>query len=679
MERRMLLAVILSILCVTAYSAITGRGCMAPPPPKDQQDAGQGTDGQTPAEPGKAADGTQAPAAKGAGGEDGKKSPAGTPGAAAKGQPGGAKPARKQPPVDMDTHPQAGVKPSTVTLRSDELEVVVTSQGGAVRSVRELHSFEADRKSPFNLIVPISPSMLWLSTDDTDVVPETAPGGADRHEFPPGPMRREKLQWTHDVAAEKATPEEDAIYTFRTPEGLIWSKQYILGQGPQRFDVTLRLGVRATEGATLPPGGYADVSLLASSGHLREYVRGAFANTNRVIYRLSTVRDVSDSSSSRYGIGVQTLEQKGPNRPRLAVFGMRSAYYLSLYYRVRGDHEPDVTRFWATGEDAALRGQYDENLTKYWSRDRGVEVTPKSDANQRIAEGVKELLHCWMSLRLPVHAGAQSTAEMHFYVGPTERSSLRQDVYAPLDSVITYPHAFDAVADVLLWIYDLWRGLFGSAGVAVILMTLCVRGAMMPLSIRNQLSMRVYGRKVAKLKPKVTELQKKYANNPKKMRDEQMKLYREHGVGFPSGCLMMLVQIPVFFALFSCLRVEYTIRGAQFLWIHDLSGPDRLIDFGSRVIDLGIFWVDSINLLPLLMVALSIVHMRSMPKPADDQQAQQMKMMKWMPIFFAFILYNYTAALAIYMVLSSTVAIVESRIVRRKDEQAQAHPAPARA
>jgi len=135
---------------------------------------------------------------------------------------------------------------------------------------------------------------------------------------------------------------------------------------------------------------------------------------------------------------------------------------------------------------------------------------------------------------------------------------------------------------------------------------------------------------------------------------------------------MMLVQIPIFFALFSSLRVEYSIRGAEFLWIADLSGPDKLIDFGSRIIDLGIFYMDAINILPLLMVVLSILHTRNMPKPADEQQAQQMKMMKWLPIMFAVILYNYTAALAIYMVLSSAVAIIESKIVRAKDEEDEA-------
>ena len=147
-----------------------------------------------------------------------------------------------------------------------------------------------------------------------------------------------------------------------------------------------------------------------------------------------------------------------------------------------------------------------------------------------------------------------------------------------------------------------------------------------------------------------------------------MKLYREHGIGFPSGCLMMVIQIPIFFALFSGLRTEYTLWGRPFAWIRDLAGPDKLIDFGRPLLDLGLFRFDAINILPILMVVISILHQRSMPKPADEQQAQQMRMMKWMPIFFAFLLYNYTAALALYMVFSALIGLIEARIVRAKDE-----------
>ncbi len=655
MERRMLLAVVLSILAVMSYSAITGRGCVPPPPPA-QDDAGE-TDPEK--------DGKQGAVGKG----DGKAEDEGKgKGAAANKGDAAAEDAPKPPAkgADLATHPQSGTPATRATLQSEELVVEFTSQSGAIEAVRHKRAFEADQKTEFDQVLPLDPLMLMGAIDDTGLIPPAAPGGADRKNMKAGPMRLPELQWTRDEAAEAASEEADVIFTFTTPERLTYRKQWVLGKGERRYDLRLRLSVTAA-GATEAPKEVA-IKLLASSGHLRERSRGAFLLPNAVLFRLSDSADVSDQFP--HGLIVKELETKGINRAKLRMLASKSTYFLSAYYGTGAANEPVITHFWATGEQADLRGEMEETLTAFYKERRDLDLAANADMQKRVGDGVLQLHHCWLAMNLPV--GAEEPTELKFYVGPTDRQTLQGDAYDALSPVVTYPNAADFVADVLMWIYDFWRGLFGSAGLAVILMTLCVRGGMMPISVRNQLSMRKYGRKVAKLKPKVKKIQQQYANNPKKLREEQMKLYREHGVGFPTGCLMMLIQIPIFFALFSSLRVEYTIRGESFLWISDLSGPDRLVDFGRTVLNLGFFWVESINVLPLLMVGLSIMHTRNMPKPADDQQAQQMKMMKWLPIIFAVILYNYTAALAIYMVLSSAVAIVESKIVRAKDEADEA-------
>jgi YidC/Oxa1 family membrane protein insertase len=338
-------------------------------------------------------------------------------------------------------------------------------------------------------------------------------------------------------------------------------------------------------------------------------------------------------------------------------------YFLLALFARPGAPDLPVTRVWATGEAAAARPAMEQALIAFYKDRFGREAGPGKDAalTRRLLHGRDQTLYAWAALDLPTgpEAGA---VEASLYLGPVARETLRRDGYDPLASVITYPGAFDWLANFLLWIYDRWRLLLGSVGLAVILMTLTVRGGLMPLSIRNQLGMRRYGRRVQKVKPQLQALQKRYAANPQKLREETMKLYKEHGIGFPTGCLMMLLQIPIFFALFSSLRVEYTLRGAEFLWIRDLSGPDRLADLPA-----GFPLISSINLLPILMVALSIWHTKQMPRPTDEQSAQQMKMMKWMPILFAVILYNYTAALSLYMVVSSAIALVESRIVKHRD------------
>jgi len=645
MERRMLLAVMLSFLAVTGYSLLTGRGCMARGPTKPPQEQGQ------PESEGDAAQGQPgAPANGGA--------PAPAPGP-------GEEPAPAPPP---ENHPQHGRPEVRARLESEELIVGFTSQGGAIEFVTLKHAREGGTdERPIDLVVPADPLLLPGQIDTTALKPAQSPGGPDRKNEPAGPLRT--LHWTRDEAAENATPEADVVFTFDTPEGLRFTKRWWLAAGAGRHDVHLELSAVARDGEGPKE---ALVKLLAASGQLRERVEGAFATPSGVVYRLSNSNDISDTMP--FGTGVTEIEPGGLRPTRLKTLGTRSAYFLFALFPPSDAAEADVVRVWSTGEQADQRTVMQERVRDFYLRQHDRTIAEGDPLVGRIEQGVAHMNHAWTVLRLGTDPAAPSKPlHLAFYAGPVDRATIRaHDEYDVLRPVLTYPNAADWVADILLWIYDLWRSLLGNAGVAVILMTLCVRGGLMPLSVRNQLAMRRYGRKVAKLKPKVKALQEKFGSNPRRLREEQMKLYREEGIGFPSGCLMMLVQIPIFFALFSSLRVEYTIRGASFLWISDLSGPDKLIDFGTRLFDIGILYVESLNVLPLLMVGLSMWHVRQMPPPADEQQAQQQKIMKWLPIFFAVILYNYTAALSLYMVLSSLIAILESRIVKARDAESVA-------
>ncbi len=664
MERRMLLAIVLSFLAISGYSALMNH---LRPPPKKQDASAENTSNGKPVN-GEAGNDTSVSNPSG----DDPSTPRDPNTPPTNDKPNGGA-STKGPVVDDSRHPQHAVTASDAVLKSTELEVGFTSLGGAISHIRLLRADEADQETPIDLVVPKDPTMQIGQLDDIDVGGRIAPGEASRRDVLPGPLRR--LHWTRDSATEAKTGASDVVYTFDMGNGITLRKQWVLGQGDKRFDITLRMEARrAGEKQDGAPDAVLPLHMLVSASQYREIFKGAFATPSAIVKRTSDTEDVEDTH--QFGLEYHELDLRGTQPKRLRVLGSRSHYFALLYYGAeRGANEPPITAFWATGEEAAKRGLMEEAIIKYMKDERGRDIVGKDNyAAKRVKPGAESALFSWITLQLPILEQDASAApvELNIFAGPLARDVLGQDAYKPLNSVITYPSAFDFVAKFLLWLYDFWRNLFGSAGVGVILMTLCVRGAMMPISIKNQLSMRRYGKRVAKLKPKVAALQERYAKNPKKLRDEQMKLYRENGVGFPTGCLMMLIQIPIFFALFSALRVEYTLRGAPFLWIDDLSGPDKLIDFGGSVLNLGILDIRSLNILPLIMVALSIWHTRSMPKPADEQQAQQMKMMKWLPIIFAVILYNYTAALALYMVMSSAFAIIESKIVRAKDEADEA-------
>jgi YidC/Oxa1 family membrane protein insertase len=651
MERRMLVAVLLSFFVVTLYGMATGQ-CQRPPKPEGDEVP---------------ADGTEDPA-----GKDGPVAPAPAPGPGDP-APGPGDPAPAPQPGD-DAYPaQAADRAAKrITIRTQELEVVLTERGGAIEGITLRNSYENDKVRELVVVAPFANDLLLGQVDDTFLDPTALskreggydpPGGEGREDLPPGPMRR--YVWTYDEAGSKATEELDAIFTLQRADGATWRKQWVFIEDEGRFDVHLRLSL-------LPPAGQAiapvAVKILVTSGLLREPPNGAaFQYPNTAILRLSRMDEADEGVD---GFARPNLDDVDADDLRL--LGARTHYYLATYFAEPDDPATaDVRTWWGTRGDPDRREEQRERIAEFFrlkgETDPDTVWDPEEDPGlkERIRVGAHAQYQNWLVLEVPTQP--DTYVDVPIYVGPIDRHVLDQPVYAAVEPVIEYKMAPDILADALLGIYDVFRGLFGSAGLAVILMTLVVRGLMMPLSIRNQLSMRGYSRKIAKVKPKLDALKKKYEKNVKKLREEQAKLYREHGIGFPTGCLMLLVQMPIFFALFSSLRTEYSLRNQAFLWIQDLGGPDKLIDFGHTVFDIGIITVFSLNILPLLMVGLSIWQQRMMPKPADEQQAQQMRMMKWMPIVFAVILYNYTAALALYMVLSSVVAIAESRIVRYKD------------
>lgn len=645
MERNILLATLLSIVTITAWMALTGQ-CSAPPPkadkPPDAAPVPPGPEGEKPA-PG------AAPAAP-------------APGAPANGN-GNAPPVPPGPPSPADEGPQALVKEETFAeLENGKVRVRLTSLGAGMAAVWVKDAHDEGHTDALVLSVRSDPRFPTGGIDDTSLVPGEgqAPGGGDRRDPPSGPLLR--LHWTRDPAREAETPERDVVYTFTAADGRVFTKQWFLAAG-DRYEVRLRLSVKAKEGAGGTP---QEVRLLAAGGVLPDAPRAMSVTTDAVYGLLS--KDGMEEGHT-FGFGVTNVAPGGLDADTLRLVGVRNQYYMLAAYSADGLPPLPAVRVWATGAELGAQPAMGQALKAWFEKESGRIADAQHDRvlQQRLQQAVDHTLYAWAGLQLPTGPTA-APVEVAFFAGPLAREVLRDEAYKPLGAMVTYQGAPDWLADILLWIYDRWRFLLGSVGLAVLLMTLTVRGLLMPLSIRNQLGMRRYGRKVQKLKPKVKALQEKYGGNPQKLREQTMLLYREHGIGFPTGCLMMFLQIPIFFALFSGLRAEHSLRGQTFLWMKDLSFPDRLVDLPS--------WfplISSLNLLPIILVVLSILQTRSMPKPTDEQQAQQMRMMKWMPIVFAVILYSYTAALALYMVVSSALAIIESRIVRAKDEHDLAH------
>lgn len=276
-------------------------------------------------------------------------------------------------------------------------------------------------------------------------------------------------------------------------------------------------------------------------------------------------------------------------------------------------------------------------------------------------------------------ASSSERRSFRWYVGPKDSAILDDAVYGPLAEL---PDAADYstswfykifltpyVAPVILGLLKAFHALVNNWGVAIILLTVLVRAVVFPITRHSQVKMGEYSAKMQKVKPLLDAVNQKYANDPKKKQEETMKLYQQHRLTPPvGGCLPILLQMPVFIGLFAALRSSIDLRLKPFaFWIQDLSVPDAFIDFGGPLVDVFMLRsVTSLNLLPLLMVVLWIVHQRSMPRPTDPQQLQMYKIMAFMPIMFGLLLYNYASGLSLYMITSSAIGILEQKVIRKR-------------
>ena len=205
---------------------------------------------------------------------------------------------------------------------------------------------------------------------------------------------------------------------------------------------------------------------------------------------------------------------------------------------------------------------------------------------------------------------------------------------------------FKIVSQFLLNFLNLLHGWIGSYGAAILALTAIIKIVLWPLQGKANRSMR----QMSLLNPKVQELRDKYKDDPTRMNQEVMKLYKDYGINPVGGCLPMMIQIPIFFGLFKMLGQAVELRNAPFLWVHDLSQPDTI----ARLQLLG--YSIPINIIPLCMAVTQIWLMQMTPKTGD---ATQRRVMMFTPLIFLFICYNFAAALALYYTTQNLFSIVQ--------------------
>jgi YidC/Oxa1 family membrane protein insertase len=244
-------------------------------------------------------------------------------------------------------------------------------------------------------------------------------------------------------------------------------------------------------------------------------------------------------------------------------------------------------------------------------------------------------------------AGETKTVTFDIYAGPKEFTRLAK-LPNDLADIMNFGWA-KWVSELLLTVMNTLHAYVKSYALAIIIMTIIIRSLLWPLQNAATKSMR----KMAKLSPIMNELREKYKDDPQRMNQETMKLYKEYGVNPFGGCLPMLVQIPIFFGFYGMLDKAIELRNSSFLWVHDLSQPDTVFHLG------GI----PINILPLVMAATQLWQMAITPKTGDP--AQQ-RMFLFMPLIFLFICYNYASGLALYWTVQNLFFVTQMYLTRKQ-------------
>ncbi len=307
---------------------------------------------------------------------------------------------------------------------------------------------------------------------------------------------------------------------------------------------------------------------------------------------------------------------------------------------------------------------------KYWLTalipDQNMSISTRM--NWRAVDGVDRYQTDWLGAALTVAPGSATETSSHFFAGAKELSKL--DAYGEKLGIPRFDLAID-----FGWFYFLTKPFFyflryihsqvSNFGIAILIFTVVIKGAFFPIANKSYKAMA----KMKKLQPEVKKLQERFGEDRARLNQEMMALYKREKANPVSGCLPIVIQIPVFFALYKVLYVTIEMRQAPFFgWIKDLSVPDPTTLFNlfgaipwdpPQMLHIGVW--------PLIMGVTMFLQQKLNPAPADPIQA---KMFTFLPIIFTFMLANFPAGLVIYWAWSNSLSILQQWLIMKRQAKA---------
>lgn len=515
-------------------------------------------------------------------------------------------PAAEKPIVVLEE--ESDVPEKTVTLKDDEVEIVVSSKGGTISSVTLLGYRQSIEKDSSN-----------IRFDYSDA-PILAMGGIK------GLGARSDFEFVSQTATS-------CVVRCSTPEGIVLSRDIVL---LPNYQIRVRESVKNTANAAvaIPERNLSIGSAmrLADSKNSIVSVDTLSAAKKAKVHHWERKGDLISLFSGRKGGGCSGAPDGSQCPPEVSRRYDEPQQWIAL-----------KTRFFAlvfASDASTIPGA-------------GYGIS----ASRSLAAGPLRIDEVKGRLLLPameVAANGEIAAEHKIYIGPKKYSILRK--FADQTGEIMEFGWSKWLCILMLPILNGLNAVFCNYGVAIIILTILVRLIFWPLTRKSNESMK----KMGAIQPKIKELQEKFKDDPQKLQQETMKFYRENNVNPMASCLPMLVQIPVFIALFVVLRSATELRFAEFLWIRDLSEPENL--FAGLIPG-----IPPINLLPFLMAGTMFLQSKLTPSMGDPRQQ---RMMMWMmPLMMFFMFYSMPSALLLYWTVSQILAIVQ--LVRQRQTRAQ--------
>jgi YidC/Oxa1 family membrane protein insertase len=309
---------------------------------------------------------------------------------------------------------------------------------------------------------------------------------------------------------------------------------------------------------------------------------------------------------------------------------------------------------------------------KYWAATLSPDTDARLDAHFTAGQvgGIKTYQTDYLLDPRTIQPGATATVSGRLFAGAKEVSII--NAYNEALKLNRFEHLIDwgylyFITKPMFWALDAFYKLVGNFGISILIVTVIIKLIFFPLANKSYASMA----KMKTLQPKMQELRERYPDDKVKQQQELMELYKREKINPVAGCLPILIQVPVFFALYKVLFITIEMRHAPFFgWIKDLSAPDPTTIFNlfglipwdpSHVPMLGVYLM--VGAWPLIMGVTMWAQMKLNPPPPDP--AQKM-IFDWMPVIFTFMLAGFSAGLVIYWAWNNTLSVIQQGIIMNR-------------